>query len=114
MNDLFLAKTNYNFNQANERHAGNGMSTLFCNYEQKVSNSILQLALVDDADFWANHENFGVVTFLNEIAKLNDIRHAEKVLSFIAENLQKMPHLKQSDTWIWLLSYQNIFQFMTV
>ena len=94
LNDLFFTKTNYNFNQSNERHAGNGMSTLFCNYEQKVSNSILQLALVNDADFWANHENFGVVTFLNEIAKLNDIRHAEKVLTFIAENLQKMPHMQ--------------------
>ena len=94
LNDLFFTKTNYNFNQSNERHADNGMSTLFCNYEQKVSNGILQLALVNDADFWANHENFGVVAFLNEIAKLNDIRHAEKVLTFIAENLQKMPHMQ--------------------
>ena len=94
LNQFLLNKLGYNFNQANERHAGNGMSTLFCNYEQKVSNSILQLALVNDADFWVNHENFGVVTFLNEIAKLNDIRHAEKVLTFIAENLQKMPHMQ--------------------
>ena len=94
LNQFLLNKLGYNFNKANERHAGNGMSTLFCNYEQKVSNSILQLALVNDADFWANHENFGVVTFLNEIAKLNDIRHAEKVLTFIAENLQKMPHMQ--------------------
>ena len=94
LNQFLLNKLGYNFNQANERHAGNGMSTLFCNYEQKVSNCILQLALVNDADFWANHENFGVVTFLNEIAKLNDIRHAEKVLTFIAENLQKMPHMQ--------------------
>lgn len=94
LNQFLLIKLGYNFNQANERHAGNGMSTLFCNYEQKVSNSILQLALVNDTKFWANHENFGVVTFINEIAKLNDIRHAEKVLSFIAENLQKMPHMQ--------------------
>ena len=94
LNQFLLNKLGYNFNQANERHAGNGMSTLFCNYEQKVSNGILQLALVNDADFWANHENFGVVIFLNEIAKLNDIRHAEKVLTFIAENLQKMPHMQ--------------------
>lgn len=94
LNQFLLTKLGYNFNQANERHAGNGMSTLFCNYEQKVSNSILQLALVNDTKFWANHENFGVVTFINEIAKLNDIRHAEKVLSFIAENLQKMPHMQ--------------------
>ena len=94
LNQFLLTKLGYNFNQANERHAGNGMSTLFCNYEQKVSNGILQLALVNDADFWANHENFGVVTFLNVIAKLNDIRHAEKVLTFITENLRKMPHMQ--------------------
>lgn len=94
LNQFLLAKINYNFNNANEHRANNETSTLFCNYEQKVSNSILQLALVNDANFWANHENFGVITFINEIAKLNDIRHAEKVLAFITENLQKMPHMQ--------------------
>ena len=111
LNQFLLTKLEYNFNQANERHAGNGMSTLFCNYEQKVSNGILQLALVNDADFWANHENFGVVTFINEIAKLNDVRHAEKVLSFIAENLQKMPHMQlvlEHHFPLWMSKYDEL------
>lgn len=113
LNQFLLTKLGYNFNQANERHAGNGMSTLFCNYEQKVSNGILQLALVNDADFWANHENFGVVTFINKIAKLNDIRHAEKVLSFIAENLQKMPHMSlvlDHQFPLWMSKYDELVE----
>lgn len=113
LNQFLLNKLGYNFNQANERHAGNGMSTLFCNYEQKVSNSILQLALVNDTKFWANHENFGVVTFLNEIAKLNDIRHAEKVLAFIAENLQKMPHMQlvfEHHFPLWMSKYDELVE----
>ena len=113
LNQFLLNKLGYNFNQANERHAGNGMSTLFCNYEQKVSNSILQLALVNDTEFWANHENFGVVTFINEIAKLNDIRHAEKVLAFIAENLQKMPHMQlifEHHFPLWMSKYDELVE----
>jgi len=113
LNQFLLTKLGYNFNQANERHAGNGMSTLFRNYEQKVSNSILQLALVNDTDFWANHENFGVVTFINEIAKLNDARHAEKVLAFIAENLQKMPHMQlvfEHHFPLWMSKYDELVE----
>ena len=34
LNDLFFAKTNYNFNQTNEHRANNETSTLFCNYGQ--------------------------------------------------------------------------------
>ena len=113
LNQFLLTKLGYNFNQSNKRHAGNEMSTLFCNYEQKVSNGILQLALVNDADFWANHEYFVVVTFLNEIAKLNDIRHAEKVLSFIAENLQKMPHMQlvfEHHFPLWMSKYDELVE----
>ena len=113
LNQFLLTKLEYNFNQANGRHAGNGMSTLFCNYEQKVSNSILQLALVNDTEFWANHENFGVVTFLNEIAKLNDIRHAEKALTFIAENLRKMPHMQlvfEHHFPLWMSKYDELVE----
>ena len=93
LNDLLFAKTNYNFNKANYYHITRETSTVFCGREQKTTNSILQLALVDDKVFWEKHKNFGVIVFLNEIVKLNDIRHAEKVIAFIAENLKKMPHI---------------------
>ena len=113
LNQILLAKLGYNFNQANEHRANNETSTLFCNYEQKVSNGILQLALVNDAEFWANHENFDVITFINEIAKLNDIRHAEKVLAFIAENLQKMPHMHlvfEHHFPLWMSKYDELLE----
>ncbi len=93
LNQFVLAKTNYDFNGANELRYGNEKSTLFLSNENNVGNSILQLALVNDVDFWSKHEKFSVVAFLNEIVKQNDIRHAEKVLSFIVENLQKMPNM---------------------
>ncbi len=93
LNQLLVNKTNYDFNQAHDIRADNETSTLFCNYEHKECNRLLQLSLVNDDTFWKAHENFSVVTFLNEIAKLNDIRHAEKVLYFIAGNLGKMPHM---------------------
>jgi len=94
LNQFISSRINYDFKKANERNISNMPSTLFCNREHKVSNSVLQRALLDDAEFWSKHEDFSVVTFLNEIEKQNDIRHAEKVLSFIIENLQKMPHMK--------------------
>jgi len=112
LNQFLLNKVGYNFNQANQPCASNEMSILFSmNQQEKRANSILQLALVNDTDFWANHENFGVVTFLNEIAKLNDIRHAEKVLTFIAENLQKMPHMQlvfEHHFPLWMSKYDEL------
>ena len=93
LNQFVLAKTNYDFNKAIGYAVYNERSTLFCNNEAAVNNSILQLTLVNDADFWSKHEKFSIVAFLNEIVKQNDIRHAEKVLSFIVENMQKMPNV---------------------
>ena len=111
LNQFLLNKLGYNFNQANDPYTGKNISGLFCNDQQKVSNGILQLALVNDADFWANHENFSVVTFINEIAKLNDIRHAEKVISFVAENLKKMAHMDlvlEHGFALWMSQYDEL------
>ena len=93
LNQLMLSKANYDFNKTVNYRSVNQRSTLFCNNEDKVNNRILQFALVNDAEFWSKHENFSIVIFLNSIVELNDVRHAEKVLSFIVENLQKMPNM---------------------
>ena len=93
LNQLMLSKVNYDFNKTADYRSVNQRSTLFCNNEDKVNNRILQFALVNDAEFWSKHENFSIVTFLNSIVELNDVRHAEKVLLFIVENLQKMPNM---------------------
>ena len=94
LNQLMLSKVNYDFNKTADYRSVNQRSTLFCNNEDKANNRILQLALVNDAEFWSKHENFSIVTFLNSIVELNDVRHAEKVLLFVIENLQKMPNMK--------------------
>ncbi len=94
VNACFIKKVNYDFKKAHDRRANNEMSTLFCNCENKECNRILQLALVNDVYFWENHENFSVVVFLNEIEKQNDIRHAQKVVAFIIDNLKKMPNME--------------------
>ena len=100
LNNFVFEKTNYNFNKAVE-HGNEG----FFIYYNRINNSgsalmhetgnnrLLQLALVNDENFWSNHQTFGIVTFLNKIVEFNDIRHAEKVLLFVIENLQKMPNM---------------------
>ncbi len=93
LNRFLADKTHYDFRKAHEQQATREMSTLFCNQEAVECNRLLQLALVNDADFWQAHTHFGVVDFLNAIARENDLRHAEKVLSFIADKLRSMPHM---------------------
>lgn len=94
LNELFIKKANYDFNKSNEQYrTSNGRSTLFLGYENQVNNDILQSSLVEDGDFWENHKEFCVITFINKIAEFNDIRHAEKVLDFIIENLQKKQYI---------------------
>lgn len=94
LNAFLVQKCGYDFNKANQRNANNKSSTLFCSQEYTESNRILQLALLNDADFWQAHEKFGVVIFLNKVAEKNDLKHAEKVLTFLLENLRKMPNME--------------------
>lgn len=93
LNRFALAKTNYDFNKAVDSAEYNQRSTLFSNKEHVVNNNILQLALVNDIEFWEKHKNFNIVIFLKKIVEHNDLRHAEKVLAFILDNLQKMPNM---------------------
>lgn len=113
LNQFLLEKIKYDFNQANTYCANNTTSTLFANDEPKVNNHILQLALVNDSDFWSKHEGFGIIFFLNEIVRQNDIRHAEKVLSFIAKNLQGMPNMKlvlEHGFPLWMSQYDKLVE----
>ena len=71
----------YDFHEAQNRDCRYS-STLFYPNTHRFDNSILQLALLDDKHFWVQHEGFCVVAFLNEVAKQNDLRHAEKLIHF--------------------------------
>ena len=93
LNEYLLQGTRYNFNEANHPYVSGDSSTLFCNCKEEKSNGLLQSALLDDAAFWEAHKGFNVVAFLNAIVKQNDLKHAEKILAFIADNLQKKPHM---------------------
>ena len=89
LNQLLIEKYGYDFNKAHSRKYDGRLSTLLFDSEEKINNSILQKALLNNEQFWAKHENFSVLTFLNEIAERNGIRHAQKVLLFIFDNLKK-------------------------
>ena len=93
LNEFVVAQFGYNFNQAKSRGGSRYSTTLLWEQEHKAGNSILQLALLDDKNFWNRHERFCVVTFINEVAKQNDLRHAEKILAHIFENLKKMQNM---------------------
>ena len=93
LNENIIKSNGYDFNDANFGKVSTKTSTLFCNCDHKEINKILQLALVNDESFWSKHDSFSVIVFINEIKELNDVRHAEKVLSFVFENLKKMPNM---------------------
>ncbi len=94
LNEFVTVHFGYNFNGAKSRGGRRYSSTLLWEQEHKAGNSILQLALLYDKMFWSQHERFCVVTFINEVAKQNDSRHAEKVLAHIFENLKKMQNMQ--------------------
>lgn len=93
LNEFVTVHFGYNFNGAKSRGGRRYASTLLWEQEHKAGNSILQLALLDDKMFWSQHERFCVVTFINEVAKQNDSRHAEKILTHIFENLKKQKNM---------------------
>lgn len=93
LNEFVFRQFAYNYNKAKHRGRGGFSTTLLYEQEHKTCNSILQLALLDNKNFWNQHEGFCVITFINEVAKQNDNRHAEKILTHIFGNLKKMQNM---------------------
>ena len=58
-------------------------------YEALDSERIFKKILLDDDNFWNEHERFGVQNFLDAVYKLNDERHAQKILSFIFDKIKE-------------------------
>ena len=111
LNGFFIAKAEYNFNKWNIYGRYDSFSTLNCGHERQANNAILQTALLKDPNFWASHEHFSIAGFLNEIAKQNDEKHAEKVASFLLDNLQKMPNMKlvfKNGFPLWMSEYEEL------
>lgn len=111
LNRVVIEHAKYDFNAYNNRIFGNKRSTLFCNREDKENNLILQTALLNDPDFWASHEHFSIVGFLNEIAKQNGQKHAEKVVLYLLGNLQKIPNMElviKNGFPLWMSKYEEL------
>lgn len=114
LNSLLIEKIKYDYNKmftpsifSNER------STLFGIDQYKVSNEILQTALLDDVDFWTDHKRFDVIAFLNAIREQNGIKHAQKVLYFLIDNLSKMPHMEivfKHNFPLWVAEYEKLVE----
>ncbi|MBQ2877040.1 MAG: hypothetical protein IJE25_08520 [Clostridia bacterium] len=92
LNEAFKKITGYDHNKSLGHRAKN-MSTLFMGDRHTVSNRIMQLAFIDDVEFWSKHERFSVIAFLNSVNRENGIRHAEKLWTHIFENLKNMPNM---------------------
>ena len=92
LNDYVRENFGYDFNQAKFRPTRYS-STLIGTQADKAENHFLCVAMVDDAEFWKNHDGFGVIAFVNEVAEQNDTRHAEKILEHIFKNLKRMKHM---------------------
>ena len=92
LNDYVRENFGYDFNQA-KFHQTRYSSTLIATQADKAENHFLCLAMVDDAEFWKNHDDFSIITFVNEVAEQNDTRHAEKILEHIFKNLRRMKHM---------------------
>ena len=92
LNDYVRENFGYDFNQAKFRPTRYS-STLIGTQTDKAENHFLCVAMVDDAEFWKNHDGFGVIAFVNKVAEQNDTRHAEKILDHIFKNLKRMKHM---------------------
>ena len=111
LNRVVIEQAKYDINACNAPVCNNETSTLFCNCEDKENNRILQTALLKDPNFWASHEHFSIVGFLNEIEKQNGEKHAEKVVSYLFGNLKTMPNMNLILTNgfpLWMSKYDEL------
>ena len=79
LNSLLADKIGYDFNAMRTDDL----------YNQADEAAILRSALLDDDAFWSLHQSFNVIKFINTVCKKNDLRHAEKLLYHIADNLMR-------------------------
>ncbi|MDE5619474.1 MAG: hypothetical protein K2I80_02980, partial [Ruminococcus sp.] len=87
LNKYIKEQFSYDFNKV---HCMGNMNllVLFTNREEQLKK-IMQLALFNDSKFWEDHSNFNVISFIELVCKNNDLRHAEKVLDYIFNEIQK-------------------------
>ncbi|MDE7438964.1 MAG: hypothetical protein K2N23_00385, partial [Clostridia bacterium] len=93
LNSYIKEKYSYDFNSLNERYY---LKSLILIGDRKEDiNHILQKVLYDDNEFWGEHKNFNVLTFIEAVYCINDSRHAEKIIDYIFNEISKSQYGKQ-------------------
>lgn len=96
LNDYIIELNDYNFNSINTIHVNNETSTLLSMEEFiTINNQILQKSLVNNQEFWNEHQNFSITRFLNSILENNGLTHAKKVIKYMFNNIQEMQYMKE-------------------
>ncbi len=76
LNKFLIEKYGYNLNE-------------IIRYDSKTIENIFKKALLDSEKFWTEHEKFNIYAFADSIYLLNDLKHAQKVLTHIFDNIIK-------------------------
>lgn len=92
LSDYVKKKWSYDFNTINGY--GNVSLLSFFGDKKYDVNAILQRTLLNDDTFWETHKDFNILTFLEVVYKLNDSRHAEKILDYIFTEICKNQYSK--------------------
>ncbi len=82
LNKFLIDKYGYNLNKFSSRGE-------FFYWNNKSCPAIYKKALLDSDKFWAEHEKFNVFAFVDNVYHLNDLKHAQKVLAYIFDNIKK-------------------------
>ena len=78
LNAFLIEKYGYNLNK---------IYSLYRDDDNSL-DSIFKFALLDDKDFWAEHEKFNAFAFIDSIYESNDEKHAQKALSYIFDKIK--------------------------
>lgn len=84
--NTFLTKEyGYNFNVIHQGH-----NSLFLHENESVAiERIFKSLLLDDVEFWERHESFSIFHFVETIRAYNGDTHANKLLKYLFDELQK-------------------------
>ena len=85
-NNYVKEKFNYDFNEIN---TNKNTSLVMFENKDKLLNLIIGRTFINDISFWENHPQFNWFAFIESVRSLNGDRHAEKLLDYIFNEIQK-------------------------
>ena len=76
LNKFLIEEYGYNLNET-------------IHYDSNATEKMFKKVLLDSDKFWAEHEKFNLYAFVDSIYLFNDLKHAQKVLTYIFEGIRK-------------------------